>query len=186
MYLWIMSTYIVGLLGNCHKSDVCGLSALKFLNDLSRSYRLSEYGDAIGMDHWGRAARSKREKQLWSVKANALRSKKAKIRHKRDIEDLLDNLWYPPNEEAAEVAPSIYNMPLGVAMNEAPKCEFPSTFLPDKNEIITIDNKQYVLSEMSPSDANKLIDLDTKYKRSYLRLEQILFVHWLYILILPF
>ena len=57
-----MSNYIVSMLGNCHKSDLCGMSALQFLNDLPKSYRLSEYGDVIGMDHWGRAARSKREK----------------------------------------------------------------------------------------------------------------------------
>ena len=56
-----MSTYVVSMLGNCHKSDTCGLATLKFLNDLPKSYRLSEYGDAIGMDHWGIAAKTKRE-----------------------------------------------------------------------------------------------------------------------------
>ena len=70
-----MSSYIVSLLGNCHKSDICGLSALKFLDDLHKSYRLSEYGDAIGMDHWGIAAKTKRQKQQWSIKANALYTK---------------------------------------------------------------------------------------------------------------
>ena len=91
-----MSTYIVSLLGNCHKSDVCGMSALQFLNDLHKSYRLSEYGDAIGMDHWGISARNKREKQLWSIKQNALNTNKktAKKLHKKTMEDLLDNLWY--------------------------------------------------------------------------------------------
>ena len=84
-----MSNYIVGVYGNCHKSDISGMSALQFLDDLPKSYRLSEYGDCIGMDKWGVAARSKREKQQWSIKANALDvnklSKKAKNKLKRDM-----------------------------------------------------------------------------------------------------
>ena len=136
-----MSTYIVSMLGNCHKSDFCGLATLQYLNDLHKSYRLSEYGDVIGMDHWGVAAKSKREKQQWSLKANALNanfnSKAAKeLVDKKTMEDLLDNLWYPEDESGAEVAPSIYNMPLGVAMAAAPGEEFPEEFMPDKHEVM--------------------------------------------------
>ena len=48
-------------------------------------------------------------------------------------------------------------MPLGKAMENFPG-QFPKELEPNINEVITLNNKQYVLSEMQPSEANKLID----------------------------
>ena len=73
-----MSEYIVAVNGNCKKSDIGGLSARQYLNSLPKHYRLNEYGDDIGMDSWTMSAKSKREKQQFTLKSNALSQVKQK------------------------------------------------------------------------------------------------------------
>ena len=99
-----MSEYIVAVNGNCKKSDIGGLSALQYLNSLPKHYRLNEYGDDIGMDSWTMSAKSKREKQQFTLKSNALKSSKAKKKYKAEIKKLLNNSDF--NEERAQLAPS--------------------------------------------------------------------------------
>ena len=63
--------YLVNGSVNLHKSNVCGQDFVRYLHDLSVSYRLTEYGDIQNMDHYGVIARTVREAQLERVKQAA-------------------------------------------------------------------------------------------------------------------
>ena len=53
---------------NLHKSDVCTGDFVRYLHDLSKSYRLTEFGSVKGMDHYGVISKPAREKQLLKIK----------------------------------------------------------------------------------------------------------------------
>ena len=72
--------YIVSGQINLHKSNVCGGDFVRYLHSLPKIYRLSEYGDVLGMDQYGVIARSVREKQLLRLKLNAREEQKARRR----------------------------------------------------------------------------------------------------------
>jgi len=154
-----MSEYIVAVNGNCKKSDIGGLSALQYLNSLPKHYRLNEYGDDIGMDSWTMSAKSKREKQQFTLKSNALKSSKAKKKYKAEIKKLLNNSDF--NEERAQLAPSVHNMPLGYALSnqkvQIPKDIIEKVIDPKLDEVLTIEGKQYVLANMTPDEINETI-----------------------------
>ena len=104
------------MLGNCHKSDIVGLSALRYLNELPGHYRLNEFGDDIGMDKWTMSAKTKRDTNMWTLRQNALRSKKDRKKFKLEMKAIINNLEFPKDEADAQIAPSIYNMPLEKAV----------------------------------------------------------------------
>ena len=53
---------------NLHKSDICTGDIVRYLHDLSKTYRLTEFGSVKGMDHYGVISKPAREKQLLKIK----------------------------------------------------------------------------------------------------------------------
>ena len=70
---------------------------------------------------------------------------------------IINNLEFPKDKADAQIAPSIYNMPLEKAVEGAPKGKLPKELDPKKDEILTIDNKQYILANMTPDEINGII-----------------------------
>ena len=49
---------------NLHKSNIVAGDFVHYLHDLTKNYRLTEFGSVKGMDHYGVISKPAREKQL--------------------------------------------------------------------------------------------------------------------------
>ena len=85
--------YLVAGQLNLHKSNVCGGDFVRYLHDLGKKYRLSEFGSVIGMDHYGIISKDTREKQLLRIRQHVnQREPKGK---KQPINALYQIIWIP-------------------------------------------------------------------------------------------
>ena len=157
--------YLVTGCVNLHRSDVCGGDFVRYLHTLPTCYRLSEYGDVLGMDKYGVIAQSTRQKHLQKLKQNARKAKKRNSKqpinaHSKEFaQNKLVQLMKEsvPNELDTPFS-SLWNMDLHDSLMPFANVELPPQLLPAADEVITIDNQQFNLKTHSAEEQVKLID----------------------------
>ena len=158
--------YIVSGQINLHKSNVCGGDFVRYLHSLPKIYRLSEYGDVLGMDQYGVIARSVREKQLLRLKLNAREEQKARRRkqpinaHSEEFSKnkIIQLVRDTVPDELDTPFSSLWNMDLHDSLMPFADAELPNELLPTSDEVITLNNVQYNLGTLEDTERHRLIN----------------------------
>ena len=131
-----------------HKSNICGTDFVRYLHDLGKKYRLSEFGSVTGMDHYGIISKDTREKQLLRIRQHVNqrepKGKKQPINaHSSEFtgnklvelarESIPNNLDTPFS--------SLWNMDLAECLEPFHFNELPEELTPTSSEVITIEGK---------------------------------------------
>ena len=151
---------------NLHKSNVCGGDFVRYLHALPKIYRLSEYGDVLGMDQYGVISRSVREKQLLRLKQNARKEQKAnrgkqpinahskEFSQNKIVQLVRDTI---PDDLDTPFS-SLWNMDLHDSLMPFANAELPAELLPTDDEVITLNNVQFNLGLLDERDKRSVIN----------------------------
>ena len=136
---------------NLHKSDVCTGDFVRYLHDLSKSYRLTEFGSVKGMDHYGVISKPAREKQLLKIKEFVAKQQKTKQPLNVHAKEFIPNKLVQLAREGIPASldtpiSSLWNMDLMEALQPFPQAWLPEELCPTNEEIITLEGKQYNLA----------------------------------------
>ena len=148
---------------NLHKSNIVAGDFVRYLHDLTKNYRLTEFGSVKGMDHYGVISKPAREKQLLKIKqftANKERKNRPLNVHAKEfIPNKLIQLAREGIPASLETPiSSLWNMDLMECLQPFPQAWLPEELCPTREEIITLEGKQYNLASMSDAERATLIE----------------------------
>ena len=148
---------------NLHKSDIVAGDFVRYLHDLSKSYRLTEFGSVKGMDHYGVISKSAREKQLLKIKQYVVKQNRKKQPLNVHAKEFIPNKLVQLAREGVPASldtpiSSLWNMDLMECLQPFPQAWLPEELCPTSEELITLEGKQYNLSTMSDNERKAIID----------------------------